>query len=88
MYETVFCKHKLHAHYALPFSLELHLLLCVHFIMTATPALNSYLSTYQNQNVGHQVKTMCMYTIDEQDVSKILGFQRLSSSREVLNISD
>ena len=40
----------------------------------------TYLPTYQNQNVVHQAKTMCMYTIDEQEISQILGFQKLSSS--------
>ena len=47
----------------------------------------AYLPTYQNQNVGHQAKTICMYTIDKQEISEIIGFQRLSSSREELSIS-
>ena len=47
---------------------------------------STYLPTYQNQNVGHQAETMCMYTIDEQEISKIVDFQRLSSTREELYI--
>ena len=58
---------------------------CATRIQEEAPA---YLPTYQNQNVGHKAKMMCMYTIDEQEISQILGFQRLSSSKKALYIPE